>query len=214
MAGDVTPREELVAVARRMESDGLAVGTAGNVSVALGDRLVITPGGVAYDRLDAAALAEVTFDARPVAGPPPSSELPMHRAAYDVDGVGAVVHTHARYATAVACVRDELPAIHYMLATLGESVPVVPYARFGSRELADHVRAGLAGRRALLLGHHGTLTVGPTLTDAYDAALTLEWLAQLWVTAASVGDPQPLSREELTAVAAQMRQLGYLPAGS
>lgn len=211
MTDDAALRRGLVAVAQRMEADGLAVGSAGNVSLAVGDRILITPGGIAYEHLDADGLAEVDAGGRHLAGSRPSSELAMHRAAYSVDGVGAVVHTHARCATAVACVRDELPAIHYMLATLGESVPVVPYARFGSQELAERVRAGLQGRRAVLLGHHGTLTVGASLGEAYDAARTLEWLAQLWVTAASVGDPQPLAPEEIAGVAAQMRELGYLP---
>jgi L-fuculose-phosphate aldolase len=194
-----------------MEPDGLAVGTAGNLSVRCGERVLITPGGVAYDALEEDAVAEVAGDGAHVDGPRPSSELPMHLAAYAVEGVEAVVHTHARYATAVACVADELPPIHYLLASLGESVPVVPYARFGSDELAGHVREWLPGRRAVLLGHHGTVTVGASLAEAYDAARTLEWLAALWVTAAGVGDPRPLPREEIAAVAAKMRGLGYLP---
>lgn len=207
-------RAELVGYARRLDTDGLAVGTAGNLSVRVADRLLITPGGVPYDQLTPETVAETSVDGVHLAGPRPSSELPMHVAAYEVDGVAAVVHTHARHATAVACLLEELPAIHYLLAALGESVPVVPYVRFGSDELAAHVRGALPGRRAVLLGHHGTLTVGPSLADAYDAALTLEWLAGLWVTAASVGDPQPLSPTEIAAVARQMRELGYLPAQS
>lgn len=205
---------ELVRFARRLETDGLAVGTAGNLSVRVNDRLLITPGGVPYDQLSPETLAEAGLHGEHRAGPRPSSELPMHLAAYGVDGVAAVVHTHARHATAVACLLEELPAIHYLLASLGESVPVVPYVRFGSDELAAHVREALPGRRAVLLGHHGTLTAGASLAEAYDAALTLEWLAGLWVTAASVGDPQPLSRTEIAAVARQMRELGYLPASS
>lgn len=214
MDNDHDARAELVGYARRLATDGLAVGTAGNLSIRVADRLLITPGGVPYDQLSPETVAEAGLDGAHLAGPRPSSELPMHVAAYGIDGVAAVVHTHARHATAVACLLDELPAIHYLLAALGESVPVVPYVRFGSDELAAHVRGALPGRRAVLLGHHGTLTVGPSLADAYDAALTLEWLAGLWVTAASVGDPQPLSRTEIAAVARQMRELGYLPAQS
>lgn len=203
-------RRELIALAQRMEPDGLAVGTAGNLSVRDSGRVLITPGGIPYDALDEDAVAEVAGDGTHLDGPRPSSELPMHLAAYAVEGVEAVVHTHARHATAVACVAEELPPIHYLLASLGESVPVVPYARFGSDELATHVHGALPGRRAVLLGHHGALTVGSSLAEAYEAARTLEWLAALWVTAASVGDPQPLSGVEIAAVAAKMRGLGYL----
>lgn len=212
MTDDHAARAELVRFARRLEADGLAIGTSGNLSVRLGDRLLITPGGVPYDQLSAETLAETGLEGTHRSGGRPSSELPMHLAAYHVEGVKAVVHTHARHATAVACLLDELPAIHYLLASLGESVPVVPYVRFGSGELADHVRRALPGRRAVLLGHHGTLTVGASLAEAYDAALTVEWLAELWVTAASVGDPELLSRQEIAAVAEQMRELGYLSA--
>lgn len=203
-------RAEVVALARRLVDDGLAVGSAGNLSMRVGERVLITPGGLPYDKLRAVDVAEVDLDGTHLAGGRPSSELPMHLAAYRVEGVEAVVHTHARHATAVACVRDELPAIHYLIAALGPSVPVVGYERFGSEALAQRVRETLPGRRALLLAHHGTLTVGGSLAEAYEAARTLEWLAELWVVAAGVGDPQPLPGQEIAAVAERMRTLGYL----
>lgn len=211
------PRRELVAYAQRMASDGLAVGTSGNLSVRAGDDLLVTPGGVAYEAMGPDDIVRVRPDGEVLAGdghgPAPhraTSELAMHRLAYEVSRAGAVVHTHSPYATAIACVLDELPPVHYVLAGLGGRVPVVAYATFGSDELADGVARGLAGRAGVLLGNHGTLTVGADLAEAYGHAQTLEWCAALYLRARQLGEPRVLDDGEIARVAEKMRALGYL----
>ncbi|QBI18627.1 class II aldolase/adducin family protein [Egibacter rhizosphaerae] len=204
-------RARLVAHAQRLVPDDLAVGTSGNLSVRLGDEILITPGGMPYDGMTPADI--VRIDERGAPADPrrrPSSELPMHRLAYEVSGAGAVVHTHSSYATAVACALDELPAVHYLLAAVGGTVPVVPYATFGSDELAHHMARGLAGRRAVLLGNHGVLTVGATLEEAYGHAVTVEWCAALYHRASQLGSPRILDDAEIEHVGERFRSLGYL----
>jgi L-fuculose-phosphate aldolase len=215
-AGDAAARvsDELrVAVAdgaRRMVADGLVVGTAGNVSARAGDEIVITPGGRDYLTLRPEALCVVSVTGQPLDLPArPSSELPMHLAAYQQTAAGAVVHTHSRFATAVATACPELPAIHYMIELLGGPIRVVPYATFGTQELADGLRAGLADRHGVLLQNHGALTVGRDLGQAYERAQLLEWLAELYYRASRLGSPRVLTPDELDAFRAQAAALSY-----
>lgn len=201
-------RRELAAAARRLRPDGLAVGTAGNLSVRAGDVVAVTPSAVAYDRLAPADVCVVDLDGGVVDGDrTPTSELAMHLAVYRGSDAGAVVHTHPLYATAASTVLAELPAIHYTIADLGGPVPVVPYAPPGSRALAERVAAALAGRSAVLLANHGALTVGPTLGRAYARSVLLEWLAATFHHARQLGEPALLGEAELAEVARRLE--GY-----
>jgi L-fuculose-phosphate aldolase len=97
-------------------------------------------------------------------------------------------------------VLDELPAVHYAMAGLGGLVRVAPYARFGTRELADGAVAALAGRTAVILRNHGALTYGASLGQAYDRARTLEWLARVYWHARQAGNPRTLTVAQLDEV--------------
>jgi L-fuculose-phosphate aldolase len=132
----------------------------------------------------------------------PSSELPLHLAVYRSRKANAIVHTHSLYATALTTVMDRLPAIHYQIGDLGGSVPVLPYARFGSKELAAMVAAGLEGRTAVLMKNHGATTIGPDLPRALARSITLEWIARLYHQAALLGNPALLDDAEIAAVLA------------
>jgi L-fuculose-phosphate aldolase len=203
-------RTAVVEGARRMVSDGLVIGTSGNVSARAGDMIVITPSGCRYDTLRPEQLCVVGVDGRGIDLPlRPSSELPMHLAAYQQTAAGAVVHTHSMFATAVASTCAELPAIHYTIGLLGGPIRVVPYATFGTSELADGLRAALADRHAALLQNHGALAVGQDMQQAYDRARMLEWLAELYYRSSLLGSPRVLSAAELDAFGAQVSALSY-----
>ena len=113
------------------------------------------------------------------------------------------------FATAVASTCPELPAIHYTIGFLGGPVRVVPYATFGSPELADGLRAALAGRHGALLQNHGAVTVGHDVEEAYERARLLEWLAELYYRSSRLGSPRLLSPAELDAFSAQVAALSY-----
>ncbi len=201
---------DLVATARRTVADGLVVGTSGNVSVRVGDTVLVTPSGVPYDRLTPDDITGVGLDGRQVLGTlVPTSELPMHLAVYRTTDAGAVVHTHAVHATAVSTLVPELPLVHYMAGALGGPVRVAPYATYGTEELAENMLRALAGRSGCLLQNHGTITYGATLDQAFDRTAQLEWMCRLWLTASSVPGltPSLLSPEQLAA--AQERLRGY-----
>ena len=210
--------EERVAVceyAQRMAADGLVVGTSGNVSVRTGEYVAVTPTGVDYTTMRPVDVVVVARDGSIVDGRlRPTSELPMHLAVYrdavDPDGlpVAAVVHTHSVHATAVSTLVSSVPAIHYLLATIGETVRVAPYATYGTPELASSMLAALEGRRGCLLANHGTLTYGDGLEAAYHRAQQLEWVCQVWLLARSAGAPRLLPDAEIGRVVEKLRGYG------
>ncbi|MGP4004719.1 class II aldolase/adducin family protein [Streptomyces sp. 8N706] len=202
---------DLVATARRTVADGLVVGTSGNVSVRVGDTVLVTPTGVPYDRLTPDDAVGVDLDGRQVLGGlRPTSELPMHLAVYRDTEAAAVVHTHAVHATAVSTLVPELPLIHYMAAALGGPVRVAGYALYGSDELAGNMLDALRDRSGCLLRNHGTLAYGSTLDQAYDRTAQLEWMCQVWLTARSVPGHTPslLTADQLRDVQEKLRGYG------
>ncbi|MFF6784158.1 class II aldolase/adducin family protein [Streptomyces sp. NPDC012510] len=203
--------DELVATARRTVADGLVVGTSGNVSVRVGDTVLVTPTGVPYDRLTPDDVTGVDLSGRQVLGTlRPTSELPMHLAIHTTTDARAVVHTHAVHATAVSTLVEELPLIHYMAAALGGSVRVAPYATYGTPRLAENMLRALTGRSACLLQNHGTITYGDTLSEAYDRTAQLEWMSHLWLTASSVPARTPtlLTHDQVAEVGERLRGYG------
>ncbi|MEU6066318.1 class II aldolase/adducin family protein [Streptomyces sp. NPDC047082] len=203
--------EALVATARRTVSDGLVVGTSGNVSVRVGDTVLVTPSGVPYDRLTPDDVTGVDLGGRQVLGTLiPTSELPMHLAVYRTTDARAVVHTHAVHATAVSTLVTELPSIHYMSGALGGPVRVARYATYGTDELAENMLQALADRSGCLLQNHGTITFGASLDQAFDRTAQLEWMCRLWLTASSVPGltPSLLSEEQLAEAGERLRGYG------
>lgn len=202
---------QVIDTARRTVADGLVVGTSGNVSLRVADAVLITPSGVPYDRLGPEDLCAVDLTGRQLAGDlRPSSELPLHLAVHQATGSRAVVHTHALHATAASTLVEEVPPVHYVTAMFGGPVRVAPYARYGSRELAEGAVAALDGRTACLLRNHGTLAYGEDLDQAFDRTAQLEWMCRLWLTAHAVPGLRPslLSPAELAEAGEALRDYG------
>lgn len=203
-------RADVAAAARRLAAAGLLVGTAGNVSARAGDRIAITATGVALTACTADDVTVVTPSGEVAAGTlEPTSELSLHLGVYADTPAAAVVHTHAPFATALACVLDALPVLHYQQLALGGEIRVAPYATFGTPELAAHVRAALAGRSAALLANHGAVTLAGTLDAAVENALLLEWLCQLHHRATALGTPRALTEEQQADVVRAAIERGY-----
>lgn len=193
--------DQVAAAARRVAADGLVVGSAGNVSVRDGDRVWVTASGIDLATCTDEHVTEVDLDGRVVDGRfAPTSEIDLHLGIYADTSTTAVVHSHAPWSTAVACVLDELPVLHYQQMSLGGVVRVAPYATFGTPELADHVREALVDRQAALMANHGSVAIGLSLDKAVEHALLLEWLAVLHHRAHALGTPRALTEDEQTAV--------------
>lgn len=174
------------------------------------DHVVVTPTGGVFGAMRADDMVVVDRSGALVDGRlAPTSELALHLLLYERMDAGAVVHTHAPYATALSCVVDEVPAVHYSMLMFGGSLKVAPYATFGTEELARNVEHALAGRTACLMQNHGHVGYGHDLDYAVEATLLVEWACTVYWRARALGQPAALSYEQLQDVARQVTRLGY-----
>jgi L-fuculose-phosphate aldolase len=204
-------RAEVVRVARLLRARGLAVGTSGNVGARLDDgRIAITPSTMDYDDLTPDDVVIVSAGGAPSDGRRrPSSELPLQLAIFRArPDVRAIVHSHSPFATTLAAARREIPAVHYVLATMvgagRDTIRVAAYATFGTEELAQNAVETLGDDHAVLLASHGAIAVGPSLQVAFERAERIEELAMLAWRAAAIGGATLLEAAELDRVRDQM----------
>jgi len=203
-------REDVAEACRRMAAEGLTPGTAGNISARSGERVAISPTGAVLEELAPEQVTVVDLDGNALWGElAPSSELDLHLGIYRRYEAEAIVHTHAPISTAISCVLDELPCIHYQMLLLGGTVPVAPYATFGTPELADSVVDALEGHTAALMANHGSIAYGGDVSQAVDLTLLLEWACEVYWRAASLGEPRELDDEQRSAVVSQAVERNY-----
>jgi L-fuculose-phosphate aldolase len=203
-------REQVAAAARRLAVTGLVAGTSGNVSARRDGRVAITPTGGVLAELEAAQVTVVGMDGEVLDGElAPTSELDLHLSIYRRYDAGAVVHSHAPVATALGCVLDELPCVHYEMLLLGGTVRVAPYTTFGTPELAQSVVEALEGRTAALMANHGAVTHGADVEAAVRATELLEWAAEVYWRARMVGTPRVLDEQQRQAVVEAAGARGY-----
>jgi L-fuculose-phosphate aldolase len=206
-------REQVAAASRRLAAEGLVLGTAGNLSARDGDRVAVTPTGATLAELEPEQVTVVDLDGNVLDGElEPTSELGLHLGVFRRYEPGAVVHTHAPMATALSCVLEELPCVHYQMLLLGGSVRVARYATFGTPELAASVIEALEGRTAALMANHGSIAHGADLDTAVEASLLLEWACTVYWRASMIGSPSVLDEEQQQAVveAAVERRYGTI----
>ncbi len=216
MSGEDTPqtREDAVAAVRRMDALGMNRGSTGNLSVrAAHDEkpgMLITPTGMGADDLRPQDLVWCGWDGSVRGDWKPSSEWHFHQAIYRArPDLNAVLHTHSTHAAALACLRRELPAFHYMVAIAGsDHVPCVPYHLFGTEALSQAVAGAMVGVDACLLGNHGLVAAGPTLPKAMKVLQEIESLCEVYLKALAVGEPAVLSREQMAEVIAKFASYG------
>ena len=207
-------REEVARVARQMISSGLVTGTSGNVSARSPEgNVLITPSGLDYGQLEPDDIVLVDLEKNVLEGAlEPSSEAPMHTGIYRArPQVDAVVHTHSRFATTLACLGLEISPIHYMLTTLSQDgrIPLAPYATYGTEELAGYASESLGeSRNACLLQNHGTITVGESAEEAFSRTVVLEEMAEVYYRARLAGEPVFLSPEQVEEVATKITDYG------
>ena len=201
-------RRALIDTARRMNGLGINQGTSGNLSARVEGGLLVTPSGVPYDTLEPADIVEMDFDGHWRCAKPerrPSSEWRFHLDILKArPEFGAVLHSHALYATTLACHRREIPAFHYMVAVAGgDSIRCAPYATFGSADLSENALEALEGRRACLLANHGLIACGRDLAAALALGVEVETLAAQYCQALQIGQPKILSKAEMKRVLAK-----------
>ena len=213
----MTLREQLVAVARRMNASGINQGTSGNLSVRIEGGMLITPSSLPYEQMQSEDLVALDLAGEPLtaaggtAGRRPSSEWRLHA---DIlasrPEVQAVLHCHSIHATALACHGRAIPPFHYMTAVAGgDDIRCAPYATFGTSELSQLAVQALEDRLACLLAQHGQVALGRSLDQALRIAIEVDTLAQMYLQALQLGEPPLLSAAQMAAVHQQFRSLLY-----
>ncbi|MFC6825264.1 class II aldolase/adducin family protein [Halopelagius fulvigenes] len=185
---------------REMLRQELTEGTGGNISAQNGDLVAISPSGIPYDEIEPEDVPVVTLDGERVAGKrEPSSEIHMHTGILrERDDVGAVVHNHSPYASTFASLGEPVPASHYLVAFVGDQIPVASYETHATQALADSALDALGDEyNACLLENHGVVAVGDTVAEAFEVALMVEYCARIQYQALNVGEPSLLPDEEI-----------------
>lgn len=203
-------RSQMLAVARQLGGMGLNRGSTGNVSSRSESNWLVTPSGVPPEEMSAQSMVAMDFSGQVIGSGKPSSEWRFHR---DIlvarPEVGGIVHTHSRFATALACLHQDIPAFHYMVAMAGgDSIRCSPYALFGTQELSDHALKALNGRKACLLGNHGMIALGADLVDALALAIEVESLCEQYWSALQLGVPNILSTAQMAEVIEKFKGYG------
>lgn len=206
-------REQVVEACQTMQHLGLVVGTAGNVSVRDGGRVVISPSGIDYDHLAPEDVLVVDLEGNIIEGYlQPSSELPLHLAVYNSSDALAITHNHAPASTALGLLVDEVPATHYYTGMFGGRIRVAPFALFGTEQLARNVVEALCDRAGALMANHGAITVGPTLEKALGLLPYLEYVCEVHLRALTTGPPmKELTDDELEQARVGMAVYGQPP---
>src|SRR5579864_8621430 len=209
LASDKAKRQSIIDACREMNRLGINQGTSGNISLRHDDGMLITPTSVPYDSMQVDQIVFMRLDGAPPARQRPSSEWRFHRDILKArTDVNAVVHAHPPYATVLAIMEREIPAVHYMIACAGgDTIRCAPYATFGTEELSRHAVTALENRFACLLAHHGMIVAGSSLAKAMWLAVEVETLARQYHGALQIGTPPVLSKAEIENV--RTRMAGY-----
>lgn len=203
-------RRKVIETCLAMNALGINQGTSGNVSVRTDEGFLITASGVPYAKMKPEQVVEMDLDGGYRGPYLPSSEWRMHLDIFKArPKAQAIVHTHSIYATALACLRRDVPAFHYMIGvTGGSSLRVSDYAEFGTQALSDTMLRALAGRSACLLANHGQIAFGPNLDRALWLAGEIETLCKQYWAASLAGKPVILDDGQMKTVLARFKTYG------
>ena len=194
--------QKIIDTCLEMTRLGLNQGTAGNISVRYGDGMLITPTGTPYELMKPENIVYVDKNGKHEDGKLPSSEWQFHLAVYEArPDADAVVHNHAVNCAAVSILEKDIPPFHYMIAVGGtDHIPCVPYATFGTHQLAEYVKQGIVKSKAILLAHHGLIACGGNLDKALWLAQEVEVLAEWYIKLLATKLEIPLLNQEQMAV--------------
>lgn len=202
MSDEARLRETMTRLAKSLFERGFSVGSAGNISAASGDDLLITPTNSCLGFLDPARISKISRAGQHLSGDKPSKEVFLHQAFYDTrPGTGAVVHLHSTYATLLSCLTDTNPEdcipplTPYVVMRVGR-VKLLPYVPPGDAAMGEMIRALGGSYAAALLANHGPVVAGRDLESTVYAAEELEETAKL-VFLARGHKPRLLSATEV-----------------
>lgn len=188
-------KKEILDVCLQMVKNDLVIGSSGNVSVRVEDHVVITPSSVHYTEMTFEDMVVLDLNSKVLEGHRnPSVEHQMHIELYNTRAdIGAVVHTHSIYASAMAVLNESLPPIiDETVPKIGSHIRVSDYAMPGTKQLGTNVRIAIEERSAALIANHGAVCIAKTLKEALFLSLLLERTCKIYMLAKQVGVPKYL----------------------
>lgn len=206
-------RHDVIRTCLEMNAIGLNQGTAGNVSVRNSDGFLITASGVRYEDMTPGQVVQMDLEGGYHGPVLPSSEWRMHMDIYKSrPEAKAILHVHSPHATALSCLRQEVPAFHYMIGvTGGDTLRCAEYASFGTEELSQAMLRAMEARNATLLANHGMICFAPTLKSVLSLGVEIEMLCQQYILARQCGTPIILDSEEMTDILRRFGTYGKQP---
>jgi L-fuculose-phosphate aldolase len=195
-------KKRVVETCRAVYNSGLTGRREGNISTRIPNReqFIITPSHYGHQKTQVQDLLVVNFDGSVASGfRPPSSENRMHLAIYKArPDVGAVIHAHSVYGSALAVNRIPVPPfIDEMVGMLGGSIDVAEYGMPGTDELASNTVKALGEKSAVLIANHGVVITAKNLEKVVENAELVEHLAKIYVTALTFGKPVMLPEDSV-----------------
>lgn len=203
-------RKQVIQTCLAMNEEGINQGTSGNVSVRTDEGFLITASGIPYKKMKPHHVVEMDLEGGYRGDFLPSTEWRMHLDIFkNRPEAKAIVHTHSTYATALACLRKEVPAFHYMIGVAGgASLRCADYAEFGTPELSVVMLKAMEGRSACLLANHGQICFGPNLEKALWLAGEIEANCHQYWAALLAGKPVVLDEAQMTSVLRRFKTYG------
>ncbi len=207
-------RAQIISVAKQMNKVGINQGKSGNLSARISGGMLITPSSIEYDNLKQEDIVFVNskgYQCLEIDSPRASSEWKLHSDIFSSRrDVGAVLHCHSIYATALACHSQSIPSFHYMVAIAGGvDIRCARYATFGTEKLSTNALKALEGRDACLLAHHGLVALGKNLVHALNLAVEVEVLAKMYLSACQLGEPPSLDKTEMHKILDKFKTMNY-----
>lgn len=205
-------KRKVVEYYKKMLTDNLTVGTGGNISIYNQEskKIYLTPTGIHPMDLKEEDISVLNLEGELLEGKKPSSEIDMHSIFYKKkEEINSVIHAHTKYATAISCTRQDMPAIDYLIALSGDiKINCAKYASYGTMELAENAFEAMGSGKAVLLANHGITVVGKSIEEAYNLIQQIEYVAELFINASKIGTPVVLSDEEMTEMIRRFKNYG------
>lgn len=205
-------KRKIVEYYKRMLVDNLTVGTGGNISIydEESQKIYLTPTGIHPMDLKEKDISVLNLDGELLEGKKPSSEIDMHCIFYKKrEGINSVIHAHTKYATAISCTRQSIPAIDYLIALSGDiKINCAEYASYGTMELAENAFKAMGNGKAVLLANHGVTVIGNTIEETYNLIQQIEYVAELFINASKIGKPTILSDGEMIEMIRRFKNYG------
>ena len=202
---EVNKKKEIIKYLKLFVIDSFSPIRSGNISIKYNlkgkEGFLISPSGKKNIELTTKDLVFVSMQADIEKNKTPSSEWKFHLDLYRSSKCNAIVHAHSKFSVICSCLYNIIPSFHYMIALTGEKkIKVAKYALFGSQKLSNNILDAMKGSKSCLISNHGQITIGDSLSEAFELAQEIELLCEYYYYCKLQKTPKILSDKEMQKV--------------